>query len=281
MKNPQNNPLISIIVPVYNTAKYLQKCLDSIINQTYSNLEIICVNDGSTDNSLEILQTYAKKDRRIQIITQKNQGLSSARNQGLKHASGQYLTFIDSDDEVKPDFIEKLLTPYQKNPETTLTVCGFLRKFIKTKKTETMFLNPASPYKNSDTKKSYILRLLTLDGRLYSVDNKLFIADIAKKSSFDQSLNFAEDTKFVLNYLKHVDCHFSFILEPLYIYNFGSENSAVNQSSIKWENWQKSYNDLKAWVGKNPTIKENFWLKAILLRWKISYLRSRARAQKS
>ena len=275
------NPKISIIVPIYNTAKYLPECLDSILNQTYQNLEILCINDGSTDNSPEILKTYAKKDSRIKVITQKNQGLSTTRNQGLEHASGKYLTFVDSDDEIKPSFIAKLLAPYQKDPKTTLTVCGFLRKFLKTQKTETMFLNPASPYKTSDTKKSYILRLLTLDGRLYSVDNKLFIADIAKKYSFDPSLNFAEDTKFVLNYLRYIDANISFVLEPLYIYNFGSETSIVNQSSTKWENWQKSYDDLKTWAGTDLTAKEKFWLKAVLLRWKISYQRSKARAKKS
>ena len=275
------NPKISIIVPIYNTEKYLKQCLDSIINQTYQNLEIICINDGSTDNSLDTLKTYIKKDSRIKLIDQKNQGLSNVRNQGLKKATGEYISFVDSDDEIKPTFIESLLAPYQEDPKTSLTVCGFLRKFLRTKQEETMFLSPASPRKNSDTNKSYILRLMTLDGRLYSVDNKLFIADIAKKLFFDESRNFAEDTKFVLDYFKHTNCNISFILEPLYVYNFGSETSLVNQSSTKWDNWQKSYDDLKSWVGANPSVKEIFWLKAILLRWKISYRRSKARAKKS
>lgn len=88
----------SIIVPVYNVEKYLAKCLDSLINQTYTNIEIICINDGSTDNSLHILKNYAQKDRRIIVINQENQGVSAARNKGLEVATGDYVFFIDADD---------------------------------------------------------------------------------------------------------------------------------------------------------------------------------------
>ncbi|MBR0467933.1 glycosyltransferase [Candidatus Saccharibacteria bacterium] len=276
-----NKPLISIIIPIYNAAKYLPYCLDSVIGQTYQNLEIILVDDGSTDNSYQIAKNYAKKDSRIKLTHQKNQGLSGARNTGIAKSTGTYLAFVDSDDEIGPGFAKKLLNPYQKNKDISLTVCGFSRKFLKTKQTENMFLAPASPFKKTDTKKSYILRLLALDGRLYSVDNKLFISTIAKKLHFDTSRNFAEDTKFVLDYLKQTNCKISFILEPLYIYNFGSETSTVNKSATKWANWQKSYQDLKTWAGKSPTAKEKFWLKVILLRWRISFQRSKARARKS
>lgn len=89
---------ISVIVPIYNVAPYLKRCLDSIINQSYQNLEIILVNDGSTDNSLEICQQYQQQDKRIRVISQKNAGLSAARNTGIEIATGEYITFIDSDD---------------------------------------------------------------------------------------------------------------------------------------------------------------------------------------
>ena len=91
-------PLVSIIVPVYNVEQYLSQCLDSLINQTYSNLEIICVNDGSADNSLEILQKYKKTDSRISIIDKQNAGVSQARNDALFVISGKYLMFVDADD---------------------------------------------------------------------------------------------------------------------------------------------------------------------------------------
>ena len=96
----KRNPdiLISVIIPVYNAQKYLKTCLDSLINQLYKKLEIICVDDGSTDNSLEILRYYEKKDSRIKVFTQKNSGPSAARNNALDHATGDYISFVDADD---------------------------------------------------------------------------------------------------------------------------------------------------------------------------------------
>lgn len=92
------NPLISVIVPVYNVAAYLRECMDSIVNQSYSNLEIICVNDGSTDASPEILKEYEERDSRVRVVHQKNGGLSAARNTGLKYATGEWVAYVDSDD---------------------------------------------------------------------------------------------------------------------------------------------------------------------------------------
>lgn len=91
-------PLVSIVVPIYNVENYLAKCLESLIHQTYSNIEIIAVNDGTKDNSLAIAQKYSEIDKRIVLISQKNQGLSAARNTGIKHATGDYICFLDSDD---------------------------------------------------------------------------------------------------------------------------------------------------------------------------------------
>lgn len=99
-----------MIVPVYNVEKYLVRCLDSIINQTYQNLEIILVNDGSTDNSGEICRRYAQNDSRIRLFTQENQGLSAARNTGLDHMKGEYIVFVDSDDYISVHFVEIMLS---------------------------------------------------------------------------------------------------------------------------------------------------------------------------
>lgn len=99
---------ISVIVPVYNTEAYLAECLDSLIHQTWTDLEIICVNDGSPDNSAAILAKYAEKDSRIRVITQKNGGLSSARNSGLRAATGEYVCFVDSDDRMEKIACERL-----------------------------------------------------------------------------------------------------------------------------------------------------------------------------
>ncbi len=117
-----NDAKISVIVPVYNVEKYLKECLDSIINQTLSDIEIICVNDGSTDNSLKILEEYALKDKRIKIINKENGGLSSARNAGLDVAKGKYLHFVDSDDYLDLKCYEKL---YNKIIEFDADFCQF------------------------------------------------------------------------------------------------------------------------------------------------------------
>lgn len=113
------NPLITVIVPVYNTATYLRPCLDSICAQTYTNIEILCVNDGSTDNSAEILEEYASKDSRVKIITQENAGLSAARNSALKVAKGEWVTGIDSDDYILPETLE-LCARHMSDPEIDL-----------------------------------------------------------------------------------------------------------------------------------------------------------------
>lgn len=105
---------ISIIVPVYNCAKYLHQCMESLINQTLKEIEIICINDGSTDNSAQILQEYAQKDPRIKIINKENGGQALARNIGIDIADGEYIGFVDSDDWVSLDFFEKLYNAAQK-----------------------------------------------------------------------------------------------------------------------------------------------------------------------
>ncbi len=103
-------PKISVIIPVYNTEKYLETCLASIINQTYKNLEIIIINDGSTDSSLEICNKYKKIDKRIKIINQENKGQSVARNNGIKIATGDYLHFMDSDDFIPLNYYENIIS---------------------------------------------------------------------------------------------------------------------------------------------------------------------------
>ncbi len=117
-----NNSMISVIVPVYNVEKYLSKCLDSIINQTYQNLEIICVDDGSTDSSPMILEEYAKKDSRIKIITRQNGGLSAARNTGVKNATGEFVSFVDSDDWIDLETYEKAIRHFSEGVDS---VCWY------------------------------------------------------------------------------------------------------------------------------------------------------------
>lgn len=118
----ENTPDISVIVPVYNVEKYLEECLESIITQSFRNFEVICVNDGSTDNSMDILEKYAKKDPRISIYTHENVGLSETRNSGVRKAQGRYIYFMDSDDLLEKDALEVL---YEKAGKNDLDVIYF------------------------------------------------------------------------------------------------------------------------------------------------------------
>ena len=117
--------LISVIIPVYNMEQYLERCLDSVINNTYRNLEIICIDDGSTDRSLEILRRYETADPRIVVIAKENGGVSSARNAGLDRMTGEYVTLVDPDDFVHPQYIEQLVIA-QRETDADLVIGGFL-----------------------------------------------------------------------------------------------------------------------------------------------------------
>lgn len=139
-------PKISVIIPVYNTEKYLRECLDSVINQTLTDIEIICVNDGSTDSSLQILQDYAQKDKRIIVLTQKNKGAGVARNLGLKNAKGEYVAFMDSDDKYPEENI--LETMFSKAKENNVLICGGEFSFFTTE-------NPTLTQVFSETDKKY------------------------------------------------------------------------------------------------------------------------------
>lgn len=120
------NVAVSIIVPVYNVENFLARCLNSLSGQTLKNIEIICINDGSTDSSQKILEKYKHKDNRIIIINQTNSGQSSARNKGIEIAKGKYIGFVDSDDWVDLDFFEKLYNAAEKN-QADIAVAGIFR----------------------------------------------------------------------------------------------------------------------------------------------------------
>ncbi|MGI6776614.1 MAG: glycosyltransferase family 2 protein [Acetivibrionales bacterium] len=126
-------PAVSIIIPVYNMEKYILNCLESVLNQTFEDIEIIVINDGSVDNSLGIINEYAGRDERIIVINQENRGLSHSRNQGILAAKGRYLSFIDSDDTVKKDFIEKMFYRCQEDG-SDIVVCNYIEVYEGTKK---------------------------------------------------------------------------------------------------------------------------------------------------
>ena len=128
------NKLISIIVPVYNVEKYVSRCIESLISQTYSNIQIIVVNDGTKDHSREIVKQYQKNDSRIELYDKVNGGLSDARNYALNYVRGEYICFVDSDDYVSSDYVKKLFSLFDTDINIT---CGGFEYFYDDQRTET------------------------------------------------------------------------------------------------------------------------------------------------
>lgn len=120
--------LISVIIPVYNGEKYIKRCINSLINQTYKNIEIIIINDGSKDNSINIIKEISEKDKRIIIIDKENQGVSIARNAGIEKASGDYIMFVDVDDWVKTNMIEQMYKVIKKE-NVDIVKCNSINEF--------------------------------------------------------------------------------------------------------------------------------------------------------
>lgn len=179
---------ISVIVPVYNCAPYVERCIRSIMAQTYSNLEIICVNDGSTDDSGNILDKLSCEDTRIRIIHQKNAGASAARNTGIDLATGDLITFVDSDDAIEPDIYEALL-PYFADKNVDIVHCGYKR----------MYLDGSSKEVNGTRKQVHQTRYeaaeYLLSGKMFvgSLCNKLFRSHLLAGVRFDTTLAINED----------------------------------------------------------------------------------------
>ena len=189
--------LISVVVPVYNAEKWLEKCVKGIIGQTYKNLEIILVNDGSTDNSGDICNKLAALDNRIKVVNKNNGGVSSARNIGIQKSTGKFICFIDSDDTVSPTHIEHLINsykPYSFTCCTSFTEFGFLKAFNK----DVITVNI------QEFKKNYLW--ITCFMVTNSPFNKIYLTEIIKKYNieFDVKIKIGEDAIFNLDYLKHV-----------------------------------------------------------------------------
>ena len=288
-------PLISVIIPIYNTGDSAVKLLNRLIKQSYENLEIICVDDGSKDGSFDLVAEFIRqselknKNLNMTIFRQKNQGAAGARNLGLKKASGEYVTFIDSDDEVKKTHIEDLLKSLEKDPKNALSVCGYVYRRLRMQTEKNFFANEIWTGLEEINFRAYILSLLASDGRMYAAINKMFRLSVIKKAKveFPVGWDFAEDTMFVLRYLKAAEeagfNRIGMVLKANYIYNYGTETSTVASSSMKFSNWQKSFQNIAKWAeNKNDSAEikklKQKWLKKLYLRFKISHALAVARS---
>jgi glycosyltransferase involved in cell wall biosynthesis len=152
-------PKVSIIVPIYNAEEYLARCFDSLLEQNLQEIEIIAINDGSKDSSLEIVKEYQSKDNRIKIINQLNRGVSSARNEGIKAAIGKYIGFVDPDDWVESDMYETMYN-YAISEKADIVMCSYLREFETHSKVKEFNLPDKVRYEEEEIKKSFMRRLV-------------------------------------------------------------------------------------------------------------------------
>lgn len=202
------NPSVSIIVPVYNTAKYLHRCLDSILQQSFKDFEVLLVDDGSTDNSGEICDEYAAKDSRIRVFHKENGGVSSARNVGLDNAVGEWVTFVDSDDELN---FEGLGLDYEQLSNVDLILTAYCGKIGATCE-----LNVVEREENHDFK-TFLSENLNY-GIFSVVWGKFFRKEKIGNLRFDVAMKIGEDTLFTLMFLNAInEC--KIVNTVTYIYN--------------------------------------------------------------
>lgn len=209
--------LVSVIIPAYNARDYIERCLDSICSQTYKSLEIIIVNDGSNDNTLEFCERYAVKDSRIKVIDQINSGVSEARNTGLKNATGKYVQFVDADDYLDKTITRRLV---ENIADTELVVSSFY------KNNKDGLCEDERVYSGTVDIAEYAELMTWHPSDFYFgvVWNKLFKRDLIINNNlfFDRNINFGEDFIFNMEYLKLIK---KVKLLPEYLYYYTDNNA--------------------------------------------------------
>ena len=249
----KEQPQVSIIVPVYNVENYIERCLNSLVNQTFKDIEIITINDGSTDKSLELLNKYAKEDIRISVIDLGDEGVSYCRNLGIEKANGKYIMFVDSDDWIDSSMVEVMYKKAEEN-KLDLVMCSYIREFKDHSKEKIFNLPQEIIYKDNEVKNELLRKLVgpikeelsnpeMLDA-LGTVWGKLYRADILKENKIKfvdlKEIGSAEDTLFnifTFNYLKKV----MFLNKPMYHYWRDNPKSVTSQYNPKLKEQRKVF----------------------------------------
>lgn len=214
-------PLISIIVPIYNTEAYLKDCLSSIESQTYSNIEVILVNDGSTDNSYNIARLFCENDARFQLVSQNNSGVAAAREKGLRLAQGEYIIHADSDDLMTERAIEYLYRSIVENG-SNIAVGAYIKQNKVGEETVKHF---------AAEKDSFTMKVLSGEYRAI-LWNKLIKRELCKDISFNKDIDYMEDTLFLLKVLSKDNVKISLVNEIIYFYR-RVDTSYINNMTHK------------------------------------------------
>ena len=231
------NKSVSVIVPIYNREKYIRECVESIINQTYKDLEIILVNDGSTDKSLEIINEYAKNDLRIRIINKDNGGLSSARNTGIEAATSEYIMYVDGDDFINERTVEDLINKAKKE-DLDVVIYDFLIFKNNTYKT---WKDINIENNKCITGKEYLMRLLT-DKGISSVCNKLWRRSLYIDNNIRHPINisYGEDGSTLPRLIVNAE-RVGKLSKSYYNYRINSSSMMMNDN-IKYYQYVEAYN---------------------------------------
>lgn len=221
---------VTIIIPVYNVEKYIRECLNSIINQTYKNIEIIVVIDGSKDGSSKIVYEFVKKDSRIKVIDRENKGVYESRIDGIKASTGEYLIFVDSDDTIKENMVEVLLNEIISS-DTDLVRCKWLTKINNKYIKEKVSIDNYNKILKKDFE-PYLYDLLYNTIFFNSMCRQIIKKEVLKNIDMGNSnLKYGEDLAFECKILNNINS-FKIIDEYLYIYNI-HEDSITNKKSLK------------------------------------------------
>ena len=241
-----SNPKISIIVPVYNAEKYLNRCVDSILSQTFKDFEILLIDDGSKDKSGAICDEYAKKDNRVRVFHKENGGVSSARNVGLDEAKGKYISFVDSDDWVVPSYLAELLSLY--HGDIDLVECSYIyygdeQIFFKTEFVE--------------TDSEHYLEKLFQNKRFYEgfLWVKLFKTTLITNLRFESKLAYNEDRVFITQYI--LKCHRVAATQKCLYYYDNTHANAMSKFGSVIDNKTITELDSYSFLLKLPEISEN------------------------
>ncbi len=213
--------MISIIVPIYNAEKSLSRCIDSLLEQTYRDIQILLINDGSSDGSGSICEKYAERDSRIKYIVQRNGGVASARNKGIAEAAGEYIAFVDSDDCVLPNIYEMLFEA-MKDTQSDLVICGYT-KVAENEKRDICFGNNRISGKTAIAE--YVAKHYN-EGVISSPWNKLFKKKFIIRD-FPLGISLGEDLLFNVRYFNNIES-VNIINAPLYLYYQFNENSLTS-----------------------------------------------------
>lgn len=233
-----NNPLISIIVPVYNTAPYLDKCVTSIIYQTYRNLEIILVDDGSTDDSPQKCDYYASTDFRVKVIHKKNGGVSSARNAGLDACTGEYINFVDSDDWIEPEMIQSLYKACFQNG-VLLSVCG---RYVHFKKNGLSQIDKCPIANKIIDSRSFVAQMLIGNNYDCSACDKLYHKSLWENIQFPEGRIY-EDVAIMYKVVLS-SSHVATQSKPLYNYFRHADSITTSEFNSKWFDYPNNTREL-------------------------------------